>query len=191
MFWFKKSWNQRRPQSEVSKVCLMLRVSRVCDFLNNFFNHISFKALWESQKETHCFKFKESTESKMFKQFLKNWDDTFHEDLKENKKRFSSCSSLITWDNISLLREIRNDSRSQSYMEMENNVQDLKTQINTLTSSVNPFTLLRRKKTFKQRSILGKDWKMQSYVETPKTRTKRFLTFNNFIMTKYNIQNVW
>ena len=127
----------------------------------------------------------------MFKQFLKNWDDTFHEDLKENQKRLSSCSSLITWDDISLLKEIRNDSRSQSYMEIENNVQDLKTQINTLTSSVNPFTLLRRKKTFKQRSILGKDWKMQSHVATPTTRNRKFLTCKNFIMTKYNIQNVW
>ena len=126
----------------------------------------------------------------MFKQFLKNWDDTFHEDLKGNQKRLSSCSSLITWDDYTLF-EIKKDSRNQSYMEIENDVQDLKTQINTLTSSINPFTLLRRKKTFKHRSITGKDWKMPSQIATPKTSSRRFSTRRCFIMKKYNIQNVW
>ena len=54
----------------------------------------------------------------MFKQFLKNWDDTFHEDLKGNQKRLSSCSSLITWDDYTLF-EIKEDSRNQSYMEIQ------------------------------------------------------------------------
>ena len=126
----------------------------------------------------------------MFKQFLKNWDDTFHEDLRGNQKRLSSCSSLITWNDDTLLREMKKDSRNQSCIEMENDIQDLKTQINTLTSSMNPFTLLRRKKTFKH-IIVGKDWKMQSQIATPTTSTRRFSTRRSFIMKKYNIQNVW
>ena len=164
---------------------------------------VLFKVFWECQKETHCFKFKESIESKMFKQFLKNWDDTFHEELVENQKRLSKRGKLSssglslknTLDDITLLRKIRNGSKSQSYMEINNNFQDNKTQINTLKSSVSQITFIRQSDTFTRR--LGKNWKRKSQIETKdkdkpisKTNAAKFPTFKSFLMTRYNSQNV-
>lgn len=136
----------------------------------------------------------------MFKQFLKNWDDTFHEVLEENQNiRFSrgksstSGSSLITLDDINMLRKIKNGSKSQSYMEINNDFQEHETQIDTLKSSVDQFTFVRQSNTFTRR--LGKNWKMQSQIGTkdkpkPKTNTAKFPTFKCFLMNRYNSQNV-
>ena len=140
----------------------------------------------------------------MFKQFLKNWDDTFQEELVENQKRLSKRGKLSssglslknTLDDITLLRKIRNGSKSQSYMEINNNFQDNKTQINTLKSSVSQITFIRQSDTFTRR--LGKNWKRKSQIETkdkdkkpiPKTNATKFLTFKSFLMTRYNSQNV-
>ena len=131
----------------------------------------------------------------MFKQFLKNWDDAFHDELGGNQKRLSDggkspslVSSLNTLDDINMLSKIRKGSESQSYMEIENDFQDQKTQTNTLMSSLAQFSHLKRRNTFTRR--LGKDWKMQSQIEKTKTHTTKFLTFKCFVMTKYNSQNV-
>ena len=133
----------------------------------------------------------------MFKQFLKNWDDIFHEELEENQKRLSKRGKLSssgvslknTLDDIILLRKIRNGSKSQSYMEINNDFQDKKTQINTLKSSAS------QSNTFTRR--LGKNWKRKSQIETkdkdkpiPKKNTTKFPTFKSFLMTRYNSQNV-
>ena len=134
----------------------------------------------------------------MFKQFLKNWDEIFHGELGNihdidhyERQSSSSNTSLMSLEDITMLRKTRREPshRSQSYIDIENDFLDLKTEINTLRSSLNPFTYLRRKKTFRHR--IGKDWKMQSQLERPKTSTKKFVAFKYLVMTKFNAQNVW
>ena len=163
----------------IRKVCLMIRVSRV---------------LIDYSRDKHIFVFKECKESKLFKKFLRKWDDNFtyeeyfedeeFEDEDPSENNYKSFDEEVMM-NLQRKSSIKYQKKSKSYVDMDLDFQRLKTQIKSLENSLNTPTLLRKKKSFK----FDKAKKLrfnEKEKKQKKASVKKLLTFKFLILTTFN-----
>ena len=163
----------------IRKVCLGIRVSKV---------------LIDYSRDKHIFVFKECKESKLFKKFLKKWNDNFTcEEYFENEEfedEDPSEDNYKPFDEEVMMHLQRKSSikyqrKSKSYVDMDLDFQRLKTQIKSLENSLNTPTFLRKKKSFKydKAKKLRFNEKQKKH---KKANVKKLLTFKFLILTTFN-----
>ena len=163
----------------IRKVCFIIKVSKV---------------VIDYSRDKHIFVFKECKESKLFKKFLRKWDDNFtcdeyfeEEEFEEENPSEDSWKPFDEEVMMSLQQKspIKYQRKSKSYIDMDLDFQRLKTQIKSLENSLNTPTFLRKKKSFKSDKAkkLRFDEKRKQH---KKANVKKLLTFKFLILTTFN-----
>ena len=137
--------------------------------------------LKDYQKDKHIFYFPVCDESKMYKQFLQKWSDNFaEEEPEEIVEEVKIEKSRVTFLPIDDITKFEQKSKSphrknKTYAEYEKDFQRLKLKVKNLENSLTSSTLLRRKKSFKE--------KPRETVTKSATDLKKLQTFKYLVLS--------